>query len=257
MTKIIFFDFDGTLYSHYTNCIPASCVEALNELHKKGIKVFLCSGRSLFELSYFDLSMIHVDGMIANNGQLIYDENNNIIYKHPFEGKLKELIIDKFNQKKVPIFINSGKMNFTNYINDKVIQTQNDINSPVPPIKEYEGEDIFMCSAFYSNPDDWDDLLGLKEYANITYWHDGAVDIIPNDINKAKGIEIVLNYYGLSKQEAIGVGDSENDVNMLKYCNIGIAVGNGTDEAKKAADYITDHIEENGIYNALKHYNII
>ena len=57
MTKIIFIDFDGTLYSHTLKKIPESAVKALNDAHDKGIKVFLCTGRSLSELYNFDLSM--------------------------------------------------------------------------------------------------------------------------------------------------------------------------------------------------------
>lgn len=257
MTKIIFLDFDQTLYSHFTNCIPASAAKALNIAHEKGIKIFLCTGRSLCEMVNFDISMVNFDGMIANNGQVGYDSNDNVLFDYPISGKLKELLIDKYNKKTVPIFINTADSIMCNFVNDKVRQTQKDINSPIPPIKEYNNEKFYMSSAFYNNKEDWDDLLSLKEYANITYWHDGAVDIVPNDASKAIGIERILEYYHLSVQDAMAIGDSENDIEMLKYCGTSIAVGNAMESVKEVADFISSDIDDDGIYNALKHYQII
>ena len=55
----------------------------------------------------------------------------------------------------------------------------------------------------------------------------------------------------------MGIGDSENDIDMLEYCEIGVAVGNAKDSVKQAADYISDDIDEDGLYNAVKHFNLI
>lgn len=52
-------------------------------------------------------------------------------------------------------------------------------------------------------------------------------------------------------------GDGHNDIDMLEYVHIGIAMGNANDEVKKHADDITDDIDQDGIYNALKKYHII
>lgn len=257
MIKIAFFDFDQTLYSHRSNSIPDSAAKAVNIMHDNGIKIFICSGRSLCEMKYFDISSIKIDGMIANNGQLAYDNNNKIIFDYPISGILKEKIIQKFNDKTVPIFINTENDVFVNYVDDKVVKTQRDINSPIPPIKEYEGEKIYMCSAFFADKEKWSDILLLEDIANITFWHDGAVDIVPKDVTKASGIKGVLDYYKISKEETIAFGDADNDIDMLKYCEHGIAMGNASEEVKKVADYITSDIEEDGIYNACIHYNLL
>lgn len=257
MIKIAFFDFDQTLYSHFSNSIPASAIKAINALHENGIKIFLCSGRSLCEMDYFDTSMIHIDGMIANNGQVCYDNNKKIIFDYPIEGKLKKEIINKFNKNTVPILINTGDALFVNFINDRVVKTQSDINSPVPPVKAYENENFYMCSAFYDDCKDWNDLLSLKDLANITYWHDGAVDIVPNTSSKADAIKRLINELGIKQEEIIGFGDGDNDIKMLEFCGLSVAVGNASDECKNAAIYITEHIEEDGVYKACKHFNLI
>jgi len=257
MIKIAFLDFDETLYSHTKNCIPESAAYAVNKMRENGIKVFLCSGRAYCEMANFDLTSITIDGMIGNNGQSAYDADGNIIFSHPISGRLKQIILDKFNEKKVPIFLNTDDKLFLNYVDDIVVKTQIDINSPIPQVKEYEDENIYMCSAFYTNKKDWDELFALKDIANITYWHDGAVDIVPNTASKAKGIEEILNIYGIDKSETICFGDSENDIEMFKYCNISVAVGNASKEVKDAANYISDDIDQDGIYNACKYFNLI
>lgn len=257
MIKIAFFDFDQTLYSHYSNSIPKSAIEAVNQLRNNGVKIFICSGRSLCEMDNFDLSAITIDGMIANNGQVAYDADNNILFDHPMDGLLKEKIVKKFKEKKVPLFVNTDVDVFANFINDAVIQTQKDINSPCPEVREYNGEKIYMSSAFYNSESEWDDLESIKALANITYWHDGAVDIVPNTASKANGIREILQLYGINQDETIGFGDSENDIDMMEFCKIGIAVGNAQDDVKYAADYVTSHIEEDGIYNACKYFKLI
>ena len=52
-------------------------------------------------------------------------------------------------------------------------------------------------------------------------------------------------------------GDGGNDLSMLKHVHIGVAMGNAKDYVKDVADYVTDSVDEDGIYNALKHFNIL
>lgn len=257
MIKIAFLDFDQTLYSHFSNSIPASAIKAVNELRANGIKIFLCSGRSLCEMDNFDLSSIKIDGMIANNGQVAYDGDFNILFDHPMDGELKEKIVAKFNEKKVPLFLNTDTDVFANFINDTVIKTQQDINSPCPEVRQYNGEKIYMSSAFYNNEEEWKDLDSLRSLANITFWHFGAVDIVPKCASKANGIKEILDIYGIKQSETIGFGDSDNDIDMIEFCEIGVAVGNATEDVKYVADYITNHIDEDGIYNACKTYKLM
>ena len=257
MIKAVFIDFDGTLYSHDSGCVPKSAIKAIKMMQENGIKVFLCTGRSLYELNDFDLGGIKFNGVIGNNGQLAYDENGKELINNPIEGKLKDFIIDFFNSKTVPITFNTRNKIFSNYVDDEMTKILADINTPAPEAKPYEGEDIYMCSAFYNDQERWSELMSIKDIANITYWHTGGVDIVPKSSTKAIAVEKVISMYDIKQEETMAIGDSENDIQLLKYCEIGVAVGNGVDEVKEAADYITGHIDEDGIYNACKHFNLI
>jgi hypothetical protein len=76
-------------------------------------------------------------------------------------------------------------------------------------------------------------------------------------INKASGMRILGDYLHISKEDMIAFGDGPNDIDMLSYAGIGVAMGNAGTAAKAAADMVTDRIDEDGIYNALQKLGII
>lgn len=257
MTKIIFVDFDGTLYSHDEHQIPDSTIEAFKKLHEKNILVFLCTGRALHEMEDFDISKVHLDGMILSNGQLAFDAQYNTIFDKPIEGELKEKLIKIFKEKKIPLYYAAKNSVVMNFVNQKVRDVQEQISSNIPPVAEYNNEDFYMASVFVDNQEQLDEILSLKDIAEITYWHEGAYDIVPKGMTKASGIDEILNKYNIDISETMAFGDGENDIEMIKHVQTGIAMGNSIDTVKLAADYVTDDIDNDGIYKALKHFELI
>ena len=81
--------------------------------------------------------------------------------------------------------------------------------------------------------------------------------MIPKQGGKTAGIESVLKHYGIKQEEIMAFGDAENDIEMLQYAKIGVAMGNADDEVKEAADYVTDTVDSDGIYKALKYYEVL
>jgi len=257
MIQVVYLDFDNTLYSHLSGQIPKSTIKAIEMLHKNKIKVFLCTGRTYSEMKYFDTSKVKLDGMILGNGQVIYDDQDNIIYKKPIEGLLKTKLIEIFKEKQVPLFLSTIDEIIINYVDEKVIEVQKEIDTVVPRSAEYYNEDFFMAAAFIKNNKQRKIIEDLSDIAEITYWHEGAVDIVPKGISKAMGVRVVNEMYGFDMDKTLAIGDGDNDIEMLKDCHIGIAMGNSPDNIKEISDYVTDHIDNDGIYNALKHYKLI
>lgn len=93
--------------------------------------------------------------------------------------------------------------------------------------------------------------------SRITRWNDRAVDIISRNGGKVTGIKQYLKENHISAQESMAFGDGENDMEMLEFAGVGIAMGNAEDMVKKSADYVTDSVDNRGIENALRYFSVI
>ena len=82
-------------------------------------------------------------------------------------------------------------------------------------------------------------------------------DILPAGGGKPNGLAHTLAHLGLTREQCIAFGDGGNDVTMLEYAGIGVAMGNACDAAKAAADYVTDDITADGLAKALAHFGLI
>ena len=88
-------------------------------------------------------------------------------------------------------------------------------------------------------------------------WHPAFTDITAREADKGKGLEAMAEYLGLDVSETMAFGDGGNDVAILRRAGIGIAMGNAGNEARSAADYITSSVDDDGVWNALKHFGVI
>ena len=66
-----------------------------------------------------------------------------------------------------------------------------------------------------------------------------------------------MKQYGISNEEIMAFGDGENDIDMLKFAGVGVAMGNANDRVKRHADYVTDCVDQDGIKKALQYYKMI
>lgn len=257
MIKAVFLDFDGTTFSHVTKKIPDSAYQAILNAQKNNIKIFLATGRDIDELHDFDCRNIQFDGYILDSGLLLLDKDLNTISVNYFEGREKENAIKFFNEKKIPTLIRTKSSGYMNYIDDNTIKVLEDVDSLVPPLKNYDGEDVMVVTAFVKSDED---KRIINEYFNnstITWWHDNSADILPNGCNKLNGIIKMLHYHKISIDETLTIGDSKNDIEMISGVPHSVAMGNSVQEIKDAAEYVTTDIDDNGLEYAFIKYNII
>ena len=88
-------------------------------------------------------------------------------------------------------------------------------------------------------------------------WCPVFADVDTKGGGKHIGVDKIIEYYKIDISETMAFGDGGNDLSMIEHCAIGIAMGNANEKLKKAADYITDDVDNDGIYKALKHFKII
>ena len=261
MIKAIFFDIDGTLMSFKTYQMPHSTLNALNKLKEKGILLFIATGRSPKELEPF-LSTINFkfDGYITMNGQLCYSDE--VIFNEDFiDIKEIESAIDYLDQKQIGCSFFERDYVYTNRITEQVIALYNSLNTTIDDVVIDTTDRIYSHKVYqlcpFINEDQEEAFLASMPSCKAARWHPLFVDIILKESGKPKGIQKVIDYYHIDQTETMAFGDGGNDMDMLRFVEIGIAMGNASDKVKTVSDYVTTSVDEDGIALALKHFNIV
>ena len=255
-TRAVFFDVDGTLLSHKTGKVPESTIEALEALRKKGILTIICTGRDIRELAKLPVIDIPFDGYLTLNGNLCLDENKKMFAGNPIDPEEVEILVRIFRSEKIPFVVIGEENRYINYVDDLVIDTQTATKGTIPDIGQYHGEKIYQCIAFVTDKERLM-LEKLLDDCIITSWNKTGIDIISKHGGKAAGIQKFMDHYLISQSETMAFGDGENDIPMIRFAGIGIAMGNAIDSVKNKADYVTTDIDDDGIANALRHYGLI
>jgi len=258
MIKAVFFDIDGTLVSFNTHKVPQSTVEAISILQQNGIKVFIATGRH--KLAINNLGTLKFDGYVTMNGSYCMNEKFEPVYKHKIpQSDIKEIIEYMENVESFPcIFVGENRM-LLNYYNERVDEVLDLLDFPRQPtgdLNGFIGEDVYQLIAFFEENQE-DRIMKALPHCELARWSPLFTDIIPIGGSKSVGIDKVLECYGISLSETMAFGDGGNDISMLKHVGIGVAMGNAEDDVKKHAKYVTDSVDEDGIYKALKHFGII
>ncbi|SFB35067.1 hypothetical protein SAMN05216249_1241 [Acetitomaculum ruminis DSM 5522] len=269
-------DVDGTLVN-YETVLPESAVVAVRKARENGHKVYICTGRSESEV-YDDVRSIGFDGMIGGNGTYVKDNDEVIFHK----------VLSKEDTRHIVDWLGERKLEFYLECNSGLFASEKFEDAGTKAIKEYSkilGQDsdkttirsVFPNMVFGGNlyRDDvnkisfvlnsyQDYLDSVKEFPNLnpgTWGGEGDKalfgDIGVNDIDKGKSVELLLNHIGADIADTFAFGDAKVDIPMLKKCAVGVAVASGCDEIKAVADYVTDAVDEDGIYNAFKHFGLI
>lgn len=256
MIKVAFFDVDGTLLSHKTKSVPQSTRRAIEKLKAAGIRCVVATGRQISEMEKLPVADMAFDGYITLNGQLILDEKKQILHGTPITGETKEFLLHQFTTHALPLMLVEEDRVYVNFVDERVIRVQENISSPIPPIGEYTGKELYQICVYLSESDG-DQLAPIAGKCEMTRWDLGGVDVIAKGGGKVTGIRRYLEENHILPEQTIAFGDGDNDVDMLKFAGIGVAMGNAWDSAKEAADYITADVDADGIEAALKHFELI
>ena len=256
MIKAAFFDVDGTLLSHHTKQVPESTLAALKTLREKGIPCIVATGRHITEMEKLPLEGLVFDGYLTLNGQLMLDGDRNMRHGVPITGQPRQTLLEMFRDHTLPMLLLEQDRVYLNYYAPVVKQVQDAISTPVPPFGIHEGAEIYQA-CLYLPEGKHECLPKLAEHCVVTWWNSGGVDVIAKGGGKVAGIRRYLEANGIGRDEIIAFGDGENDLEMLRFAGIGVAMGNAEPDVKAAADYVTASVDDDGIAKALKHYELI
>ena len=255
-TRVIFFDIDGTLLSHSTGRIPESTIRAIKKVQETGVKCVIATGRDLVEMEKLPIHDIDFDGYLTLNGNICLDKDKKMFAGNEIAPDEVEVLVNIFKAGKIPFVLIGKEKRYINYVDDVVIQTQLSTHGTIPDIGEYQGEKIYQCLAFV-NKEVRRKLDDLLDTCVITSWNDTGIDIVAKTGGKDAGIQKFLDKENITRSQTMAFGDGENDMAMLRFAGIGVAMGNGSDLLKQKADYVTASVDDDGIEKALLHFGLI
>ena len=268
--KLICIDMDGTFLTD-DKTITERNKKAVRSAWEKGAKIVVCTGR-LYSSARFYREIIGVKApVIASNGSYIMgEEDGQVIYKSILGCKNSNKILKVLKKYKLYPHFNSADTIFTEKLvyssffyskaNEKLPEDRK-INIEV--IKDWNDtfikneSEILKCIATDDDIDKLDlakkEMRSLNEFEVVSSKFDNF-EVMNKGVSKGRAAEILANYYGINSEQVMCIGDNENDLSMIKYAGIGIAMGNGEKCVKDIAEYITDTNNNDGVAKAIEKF---
>ncbi|XME04570.1 Cof-type HAD-IIB family hydrolase (plasmid) [Lachnospiraceae bacterium C1.1] len=261
MPKIVFFDLDRTTWDDKME-VPESTIKAIEKLHQNGHLAFICTGRARANIDDDRIKEIGFDGVVAACGNHI-EMNGKVLYENTLSSELIAKALALFDKYNMPAIIEGPEFHW--FDTQKFVQREfvqllwDSMGSKAKPLSEFKAnEKVSKFTADIIKKTDADAVMdALKDEMDFIIHYGKAIEFIPKGTSKATGIRDTCRLLNIPHENTYAIGDGPNDLTMLEYVEHGIAMGNGTCEAKEVSEYVTDDIHENGIYNALKHYKLI
>ncbi len=263
--KLIFFDIDGTLLTEGKNpYVPESTRKALRLLRSNGHICLINTGWPFAALDQL-IKNIEVDGYVCGCGTYM-KLNGKVLFVHHLDMDLCYRTIIELNNCNLEWMLEGeDKLYYSDKpYSTKIGPTVSAMHSKIPNsiycITESD-YNLVQFDKFIMNVRQDSDLATFQKKFSNEYTFidrgDGLYEVIPMEYSKATGMKFFEEYLNISHDDTIAVGDSANDISMLQYANLSILMGNSTCELHKYADYVTDDITSDGIYNAFRHFGLI
>lgn len=246
----VFLDIDGTLLSD-SFIIHERNQKAIAAAREKGHMVFINTGRSLGNIPEVLSSQFNVDGVICGSGAMITMNGETVFQASMSKGLIRRLTEYAFENRKL-WYIFEGLKKVYAVSND--IRKRADFQIPLNKPEDYhvmDDDEIQVLAMGVEVPSDFKELF--KDEITVFQFETYA-DCVIKGLNKATGIEKVLELTGIKRENTIAIGDSNNDMDMINYAGVGVAMANSQQSILDIADYITDSAKDCGVAAAIEKF---
>lgn len=260
---MLFFDIDGTLITADGNrTLPESAVLAIRKARANGHLAYINTGRVMVNVDDF-LREIGFDGYVCGCGTYIVSDGQELLHHHVSKQRCREIAYKCRACGLAAVFEHTdhnaydrevqgdGNREILDYFKSMGRKMIDDIDSE---------EFVFDKFAAWYEPDN----ERLKEFAEfvsddfICINREGNfIEVVPKDFSKATGIKVLMDRYDIPLSRVYAFGDSNNDLDMLRYVQNSVAMGVCSDEVAAVSSYRTDTVLCDGIQKAMEHFGII
>lgn len=264
--KLIVSDMDGTLLGSNHEISQGNKI-AIKKAIDKGIKVIPASGR-IYDAARKHFNFLDKNiPLIACNGAIIKEtKTDKVIYKNSIEYEACLKVIDIFEKHDIYYQLYSEDTLFckNSSLRDKERTKKRLKNFFTENIKlcfednlkdHIAGNDILKIIAIEA--EDREKIKKVKEEVSkingieVTSSWKNNIEVMNKGVSKGEALKNLLEYLDMDREHVIAFGDNYNDLPMIEYAEIGIAMENADDEIKKKADYITEKNDDDGVAKAI------
>lgn len=251
--RIAFLDIDGTILAH-DRTVQASTAEAIRRVRAAGHLVFLCTGRADCHIPE-QVAEIGFDGGITNSGAFARS-GGELVLARPIDERDAQRLVTDLEARRIAFTVQTDD---ALYVNDEALAERFAAQFPssVPLERTPAPSDQIAKIVFFSDPSvtvaDVRALAGERFHVvdgsvPLASWTNG--EITARGTTKGDAVTAVLAHVGMDADDAIGIGDSWNDVEMFEVCGTSVAMGNAAPELQAMTDLVTTSVDDDGVWNA-------
>ncbi len=263
--KALVLDIDGTLTNSAKEITPATKC-AIQNIMRRGQKVILASGRPTPGMRRYEeeLELDRYGGyLLSFNGARIVDcRTGEIVYQRVLPLTLLPGLFHFAKKNGCGLITYLGNEVISAFPIDKYVEIEARINGlpvrKVPNFTEFVDFDINKC-LMTADPEKAELLeKELQEkYGNMASIYRSEpyfIEIMPSDVDKASSLDKMLPAIGVKRENTVCCGDGFNDISMIRYAGVGVAMGNAQQAVKESADYITATNDEDGLVQVIEKF---
>lgn len=260
--KVLVLDIDGTLTNSEKQITPATRQGILNTL-QRGHKVILASGRPTPGMRRYEeeLELQKYGGYLLsfNGARIVECRTGEIVYQRTLPLSMIPGLYAFAREKGCGLITYFGDRVISAFEPDEYVELESRINGMeikvVDNFKDYVDFDINKC-LLTASPDRAEELEKQlqKKYGDLVSVYRSEpffIEIMPKNVDKATSLDRMLETVGLTRENAICCGDGFNDISMIRYAGLGVAMGNAQPAVKEVADYITGTNDEDGLVTVI------
>ena len=268
MYKLVAIDLDGTLVTDEKE-LTKKTVEVIKEASKKGVKIMISSGRSFYRLERFidalDLRKENQCTICFNGGMIVENKTKEMLYSKNLNAEEVEELIQLGKALRLPIMIYSRDTHYVETIPEVVQKNTKNLKGMNLKVVNFnqinfnKPENYIYKVCFIDKPEKIIEKRKqiseeiLKKY-EITSSVPEYLEIVKKGIKKSEAIKVVMEKYDIKQDEVMAIGDGENDIEMLDFAGLGIAMENAKEEVKRFANDVTTSNNHDGVANAIEKY---
>ncbi len=259
--RLIATDMDGTLLDENSTITPATC-EAVKKAMDKGVKFILCTGRPVRGVKeYVDQLGLDCPVITYNGAVVVHSTTGEIIFSQNMDTAEARKVYETALAKGTWFIVWSQNRLYTNRFGPETDFYQNITSSQASLIEDFDsllarGITKMLWGAEPETLDCWIEELKTAGFCETTFTKSRRyyLEFFSNRTSKAVAMEKLGEYYGIKREEMVALGDQTNDLPMLEYAGLGIAMGNAVEAVKAVADCITAPNTEDGVAKAIEKF---